>query len=266
MCGRFTLTYPDLDAVADALSAEVAPGCSRAQRAVGYTDGDEQRYRPRYNAAPSDRVWIVCRAREPGVVNPSDRVAGEAKGRLLEATWGFPVSEQPDEPLVGLGAVNARSETAHQRPAFREAFATGRCAVPVDGFYEWTGPRSDRRPLWIHRPDRTVFLLAAIFRDVVEPETGEVTRRFAILTTDANALVAPHHDRMPVVLASSGLERWLEPSQHRGKAAREQVEDLLVPAPEGWLQLDPVSKRVNDPHHDDPSCLEPLEDAQQTLF
>jgi|SRR5438552_10015589 len=108
MCGRITLTTPDVEAVASMLEARVLPS-------------DAPKYRPRYNAAPTDQHWVVM---------PS------AEGRLLvPAVWGFEG-----------GVINARSETADRR--FKEAFARRRVIVPADGFFEWTGPRDARRPVW----------------------------------------------------------------------------------------------------------------------
>src|SRR5260370_9058258 len=116
MCGRLTLTLPDLSAVADEVEAQVDAA------AAGL-------YRPRYNAAPSDLHFVVREA--------------DGVRRLQPARWGF----------TGAGGqllINARGETAAVRPRFREAVAHARCIVPADGFYEWTGPKQDRRPLWFH--------------------------------------------------------------------------------------------------------------------
>src|SRR5262249_62205998 len=126
MCGRFTLTVPDLDLLAELLGVPADPALA-------------ERYRPRYNVAPSDAHLIV---------------AGEKGGRrLVSATWG-------------LGAqlrINARSETARERPTFQRAFARGRCVVPADGFFEWSGPEKARRPLWYRRVDGGLLLMAGLF-------------------------------------------------------------------------------------------------------
>lgn len=230
MCGRFTLTAQDLGEVARAFEATL-----RAE--------DAAEYRPRYNTAPTDRVWIVC--------------LSDDERRIVPAKWGLPASGRGDDP----GLINARSETVDRRPAFREAFRSHRCVVAADGFYEWTGPKSDRRPLWFHRPDRSPFGLAGIYRDVVTTETGEVSHRVAILTCDANRIVAPHHDRMPVVLPLPATQSWLQGPDAPDFAA------LMEPIDADFLVADPVSKRVNDPHHDEPGCIEPVEDPhQRSLF
>src|SRR5215475_7066071 len=124
MCGRFTLTVPDLDLLARLLGLEADPALAKD-------------YRPRYNVAPSDTHLIVA----------------ENRGRrLLPARWGL--GEKPQ--------INARAETAAELPTFRHALASGRCVVPADGFFEWTGPESDRRPLWYRRKNGQLLLMAGI--------------------------------------------------------------------------------------------------------
>lgn len=216
MCGRFSLTTTDLDGLARQLRAELDPAFRRP-------------WRPRFNVAPGD-AHVVLRA--------------EGGGRILRAaSFGF---------VTGPGelTINARAETAAQRPAFRDAWRARRCAVPADGFYEWTGPRGDRRPSWLHRPDGQPLLFAALWR----PSPGGVPE-FAILTVDANADVRALHDRMPAVLADGALDEWL------GGAAAPRL------APEGTLSAREVSKRVNSVEHDDPACLGPPErDPQLPLI
>src|SRR5205814_2243845 len=110
-----------------------------------------------------------------------------------------------------------------------------------DGFYEWTGPKSDRRPLWFHRPDGGLLYLAGLW----EPGQGDEPR-FLLLTTEPNALVARFHDRMPVLLGREQAAAWLA----------SPAGELLVPAPESLLEARPVSPRVNSVRNDDPSLLE----------
>jgi putative SOS response-associated peptidase YedK len=223
MCGRFTLTNPDLDALARIVSAEIDP---RLLDDV----------RPRYNIAPTAVSVLLCPA--------------GAHRRLTPGVWGLP-SPWGDDKRPG-GFINARAETAADLPTFRDAFARGRCGVLADGFYEWTGPKAKRMPLLFRRRDRAPMVLAGLSREVVDRETGEVARHFAILTTRANATLAPHHDRMPVILPLPALERWL------AAARPAQLADLLAPAPDDLLSTTPVSPRVNSPRHDDPACIEPL--------
>ncbi len=213
MCGRFTLTTDDVHELARALRAEVAAELARL-------------HRPRWNVAPTDEHWVVLL---------------EGKRRVLRrARFGV---EAPGGRLV----INARSETAPTLRAFRAAFQAGRCLVPADGFYEWRGGRSERRPCWLHPVGGGLLLLAGL---AVERQ-GRLG--FVILTTPANRLVAPLHDRMPALLAPDGAAAWLahpDPS-------------LLAAAPEGWLAVREVSAAVNAVANDGPELLERAAPARQ---
>jgi putative SOS response-associated peptidase YedK len=224
MCGRFTLTTDDFETVANTFGAYVDPDAAAE-------------YRPRYNAAPGDTCWIVTlESIEHGTKDP--------RRRLATATWGFPLAG-PDARSV----INARAESLHEKASFAEAFWTGRCGVVVDGFFEWTGPKGDRQPLWLHRPDHAPFLLGGIVH----------AGRFAILTTEPNELVAPHHDRMPVVLPPGRVDEWLHAPGHRSRDAIEHAATLFAPPPADWLAMTAVDRRVSDIHNDDPSCLQPVD-------
>ena len=183
MCGRFTLTAPDVDDLARALAAEV-----ERERA--------KLYRPRWNVAPTDEHWIV-------------RLDEAGRRCLVPGRFGF---ERPDGQLI----INARSETASELPSFRGAFSEGRCIVPADGFYEWQGGRTERRPLWFHDPAGKLLLFAGL---AVESRGSPA---FVILTTAANDLLRPIHDRMPVLLSAEGARNWLANPDRA----------LLTPAPD----------------------------------
>lgn len=239
MCGRFTLTTADYVSVGQALDADFNRSFAEA-------------YQPRFNVAPSDAHWIVCL--EPETARPA----------VSLGTWGFP---SPRGPMI-----NARSETMHLRPTFREAVWNGRCGVVADGFLEWSGPKGARLPYWFHRPDHEPFVFAGLYRDDVNEDSGEVSRTFAVLTTNPNPLVAPHHDRMPVILGAHGSDAWLRWSPNtRTPEAVGELRGLLQPVAEEWLVSTPVSRRVSDVRNDDPQCLEPVDPPtpppeQQSLF
>jgi putative SOS response-associated peptidase YedK len=131
---------------------------------------------------------------------------------------------------------------------FRRAFAKSRCLVPADGFYEWQGARAERRPLWFHDPAGRHLVFAGL---VVAENNG--SSAFVILTTAANDLVRPFHDRMPALLSPEGAERWLarpDPS-------------VLAPAPAGWLVSREVCARVNSVGAEGPEVLDPPTPARQ---
>lgn len=224
MCGRFTLSYRDREELARELGVSVDAF-------------DEQEYRPRYNIAPTQRHWIVRTQRE--------------EREVLLARWGL-VNFWATDNKRAARQINARAETVDTRPAFRDAFKRRRCVVPADGFLEWTGVQGRRLPLWFHRPDGGLLLFAGLFESwLPQPDQPETT--FTIVTTGANALMAPVHDRMPVVLSDEAADEWM----FSGAANLSTLKDLLVPPPPDLLVAAPVSPRVNSVKNDDPACLEP---------
>lgn len=222
MCGRITLTYRDRRELAEALGVEEAELPAE--------------YRPRYNIAPRQDHLIV-RERHEG-------------REVLVANWGL-IPRWAKDDSGAYKTINARAERLEASPLFRDAFLRRRCLVPVDGFYEWAGPKGRRQPVWFHRPDGRLFFLAGLY-EFWRPSEGEWRATFTVVTTAANALVAKVHDRMPVVLPDDLADVWIHtPPEH----ARE-LRELLRPAPEGLLVPRPVAPRVNDVGNDDPSLLE----------
>ena len=221
MCGRFTLSRQD----AIELAAE-----------LGVPVDSLPDYRPRYNIAPTDQHWIL-------------RTKFEER-ELLPALWGLINSWAKDRKRAA-SQINARVETLETRAAFKEAFRRRRCLVPADGFFEWTGPKKARRPIWFHDPDGGLLFFAGLYASW-QPEPDIWERTFTIITTNANAVVADVHDRMPVILAPEQAEEWM--------AAREtdpeKLRTLLVPAADDLLIGTPVSDRANSVKNDDPSVLE----------
>jgi putative SOS response-associated peptidase YedK len=226
MCGRFTLTETDTQKLALQLGIP--------------EDAVTDEYRPRWNVAPTDPHWVLRLKRE--------------ERELLPAKWGL-VPFGSKDAKKAFRAINARAETLDQRPAFRNAWKRHRrCAVPVDGFFEWVGPKEARQPVWFHRPDHSVFLLAGLYESW-QPEPEQWQRTFTIITTEPNDLVRPIHDRMPVVLPTDRLDDWL----FQGNEDLEAARAFLGPAPEDALVATPVSPRVNSVKNDDPACIETVE-------
>lgn len=231
MCGRFTLTPENVDFVAELLG-------------ISPNEVFEEHYVPRWNIAPMQEHWVVTLDRE-------DRVP-------VRATWGLVNWWEPAR-REGAKYINARAESVETRRPFREAFQQGRCLVPADGFFEWTGEKALRRPFWHHRPDRGVFAFAGLYTTARLKGEAEPTTTFTIITTDANALVSRIHDRMPVILPDDdAAAAWLYPEQD--KAA---LRDLLRPVADDYLVARPVSQRVNSVQNDDPACLEEAEGETQ---
>lgn len=210
MCGRYTL----------ALSR------SELMEAFQVPEPDFD-WVPRYNLAPGQDCPVVARDRH-----------GRRMGLMR---WGL-VPDWMDDPPSG-GFVNARSETAHRKPSFREAFRRRRCLVPADGFYEWAREGEARVPRWFRPRAGGALALAGLWEG----------RTFTILTTDANADVAPVHPRMPVLLPEERRDAWLAP-----ETGTDALRAILGPAPAGTLEARVVSTRVNTPDRDDPGLLEPV--------
>lgn len=196
---------------------------------------------PRFNVAPSQPVPLV-------------RQQGAVRDALL-ARWGL-VPFWADDPAIGHRLVNARSETAAVKPAFRAAFRHRRALMPADLFYEWqvVPGQKGKQPWCIRLPDGAPFAMAALWEQWTPkgaPE-AEPLVTCALLTTDPNATMAPIHDRMPVILPPDAWDAWLDPATP-GNAAQA----LLRPYA-GAMEAHPVSTLVNNPRHEDPACALPL--------
>ena len=201
---------------------------------------------PRYNAAPTQSLPVAL------------DTDGRRILRLMR--WGL-VPSWAKHRAIGNRLINARSETARDKPAFRHAFARRRCLVPASGFYEWKRPEptperkaARKQPYFIQLLDASPFAMAGMWEQHVDPD-GERLTTFTILTTVPNELVAPLHDRMPVILHPGAYDRWLDPGEHDTDA----LTAMLVPYPAQRMRAHPVSTRVNSPANDDPVCLAPLE-------
>lgn len=192
---------------------------------------------PRYNIAPTQQVPIV-------------RVNAAGERELVQMRWGM-VPRWARDPSIGARMINARAESVAAKPAYRIAFRRHRCLLPADGFYEWrTRADGSRRPVRVGMKDGSVFGLAGLYERWLSPE-GEPLDTCAVITTAANALLAPLHDRMPVIVPRDAYDEWLDP-------ATGDPEALLAPFPGDALTWWPVSMRVNSVKNDDAACIEPL--------
>jgi putative SOS response-associated peptidase YedK len=156
--------------------------------------------------------------------------------------------------------INARAETVDEKPSFREAFASRRCLVCTDGFYEWKRTGKSRIPFYTRRKNRKPIAFAGIW-ERYQLSDDESLYTFAALTTDANALMSPIHHRMPVIIEPDRYDRWLDPKL----TTRAALEDLLHPAAEAGYEMFQVSEKVNSVANDSEICIRPGPD-QQTLF
>jgi putative SOS response-associated peptidase YedK len=192
---------------------------------------------PRYNVAPTQPV--------PAVRNLGARAVEWLRWGLVPA-WA-------KDPAIGNKLINARAETLAEKPSFRSALRARRCVILADGFYEWAVAGTRKQPYFFQRPGGRPFALAGIWESWQPPE-GSPLLTCTIITTTANATVAPIHERMPVILSPDAVERWLVPAT----TETAPLLDLLRPWPATDLETYPVSTLVNRPAVDDPRCVEPV--------
>lgn len=213
---------------------------------------------------PPEPDWNVTpRAVVPTVVQRPDR-------RTLEGMrWGL-VPSWADSPAVGDRLINARVESVRDKPAFQRAFRRRRCLIPADGFYEWQEVPGRRRkqPVFIRRRDGEPMAFAGLYEVWRASDDDPWLVTCTIITTPANTLVAPVHDRMPALLSEPVWAEWLD----RDNDDVDALASVLVPAPDDELEMWPVRPLVSDPANNGPELVEPLpdderdDDGQATLF
>lgn len=205
-------------------------------RLFGVNRLPDSNFPPRYNIAPTQDIQIV-------------RPTGDGGRELAIARWGlvpFFMTERPKTPHI-----NARAETVERAPLFREAFRRRRCLIPATGFFEWEKRAAERQPFRIRRRDLEPFAFAGLWE--YNTHLGEPVVSATIIVTDANAVVAPLHPRMPVILMPEDYDRWLSRD-----APPAVVKALLRPFPPELLEAYPVSRLVNSHENDVPEAIEPI--------
>lgn len=221
MCGRFTITL-DPGELQELL--ELGPYIHVVQ--------------PRYNVAPSQPIPIV---KDP-------------QSRAVELyLWGL-VPFWAKDPKIGSRMINARSETAYEKPSFRAAFKYRRCLIPADGFFEWyaADKGEGKTPYLFKLKDDGPFTFTGLYEHWQSPDGGEL-HSCTILTCPPNELVGRYHNRMPVMLNKQDRWTWLDPDQKQ-----DTLRDLLQPYPAEEMKAYAVSRAVNSPKKDDPSVVEPV--------
>jgi len=203
MCGRYTLTKP----------------LKTIESHFGLIPINFD-FNPSYNIAPG----MVS----PIVINHS------GKRELTEMKWGLIPSWAKDEKIK---LINARSETAHEKPSFKNSLQNQRCLIPADGFLEWQG--KEKQPYYIQLKNRPLFAFAGLWSTRNNPE-GKSLNTYTILTTKANEKLAPIHERMPVILPREQYSTWLA-----SDSSPNALRALLTPFPAGEVDFHPVSKEVN---------------------
>ena len=211
MCGRYTLTV-NVDAVAKAFN--VAPSLQTS---------------PRFNVAPTQEVVSILR---------------DGTKHLDFLRWGL-IPSWAKEESIGAKMINARAETLAEKPSFKRLLQGKRCLIVADGFYEWKKEQGGKTPMYFTLPNHELFAFAGLWDTWKQPD-GQYIRTCTIITTQPNDLVAPIHDRMPVILPADAQEEWLDPALHDTHV----LQQLLKPYTANPMFVHPVSKKVNSPQYD----------------
>jgi len=227
MCGRFRLSR-------------------RKQIVEEYFDvsSDADDWNPRYNIAPTQPVPVIRQ-------NPKEPIR-----ELSLMRWGLIPSWAKDTSGAAR-MINARSETAHTLPAFRDAMKSRRCLIPADGFYEWAKTVKAKQPFCFEVGDGGLFAFAGLWERWRDP-SGQWVKSCSILTTTPNAVTSTVHDRMPVILERDSYDLWLDPGMQNVAA----ISELLKPLDPSLMRSYPVSTRINHVANDDAECSRPVQLAQ----
>jgi putative SOS response-associated peptidase YedK len=223
MCGRFTLRA-SASVIAEQFALFELPP-----------------FTARFNIAPSQPVPVIR-------LRPEQRAP---QRELVWLQWGL-IPSWAESPALGSRLLNARAESAAEKPAFRTALRRRRCLVVADGFYEWQTTDKAKQPYFIHLRDDRPFAFAGLWEAWESPDHA-MLETCAVITTEPNELMRPIHNRMPVILPSDAYATWLNPAIQEPR----RLASLLVPYSGDALQAHPVDSFVNTPSHDSPRCIEP---------
>lgn len=204
---------------------------------------------PRYNIAPTQHIPVIRQ-------HPKEPIR-----QISTMRWGL-VPHWAKDASGAAGTINARSETAATKPAFRDPLKFRRCLIPADGFYEWKKNGGSKQPYCFQINDSELFAFAGLWDGWKNPE-GQWVKTCTILTTP-NAVTSAIHDRMPVIVHPEGYDLWLDTSVTDAQVASE----LLKPYDARLMRAYPVSTRINHVANDDVECSQPVEvaEAQDRLF
>ena len=231
MCGRYVLTTPG-EVLAQIF--ETSPPPEELLEAIV----------PRYNISPTQQVPIIRSAPAP---------VPAATRELALVQWGL-VPHWAKDPAIGNSLINARAETAAEKPSFRDAMKRRRCLIPADGFYEWKKLGKGKQPYLIRMRGCSTFAFAGLWSLWKNPERGDTLETCAILTTTPNELAATVHDRMPVILPATTWSCWLDDAPQGTP-----LTELLLSFPAAQMAAFPVSKRVNSPANEGPENIVPVQ-------
>jgi putative SOS response-associated peptidase YedK len=218
MCGRFVIIPDNLQARFDLIGNLVG-------------------FKPNYNAAPSQLLPVITNDQQHNHLELMD--------------WGL-IPHWAKERKTGYSMINARVETLLEKPTFKHAFRAHRCIIPANGFFEWQTTESGKQPYYIFSNDQPILALAGIYDLWVDPESGQTTKTYSILTTAARGIMEKIHDRMPVILSKSDEQNWLLETDET------KLYDILKNNQTN-LAMYPISTLINSPKNNDVTLIQPLD-------
>ena len=224
--------------------------CGRFGMMVNIKQAAEQYgAKPKFQFEPSFNI-------SPGQTIPA--ITYENEELIIEGfRWGF-TPHWAKDPEIGMRMINARSESIHEKPAFRNAFANSRCLILATGFYEWKKEENDKVPYYIKLKDRQLFSFAGLW--TTWQSEGKELKSCTIITTKPNSFVKDIHDRMPVILKKEHETPWL-----KSDTTGEELRSMLAPYPAGGMDGYQVSKHVNYPQNDSPELIRPVSGESRGL-
>jgi len=193
---------------------------------------------PGYNIAPGTQILSI--------------ISRNDKKLLVDFKWGL-VPHWAKDPAMGNKMINARGETVHEKPGFRNAFKSRRCLITASGYYEWMKGESGKRPVYIRLKSGGSITFAGLYETWASPE-GSKLSTCTIITTEPNELLEPVHHPMPVIIAPHYHDLWLK----NDNVSLPEIPALLSPYPSDEMEWYEVSKFVNSPANDSPGCIEPV--------
>lgn len=215
MCGRFT--------------SKAKP--KQIEKEFDVKVSGEEFFKPRYNIAPTQMIAAVLESDGEGIVEGL---------RWLIPSWA-------KDESIGNKLINARAETLAEKPSFKNAFRSHRCIIPASGFYEWRkAAKGAKQPFYFHLKDKDVFGFAGLYEKWLNKESGEQIETCTIITTEADKVLEPIHDRMPVILKAKDYEQWLDAKEKDTN----KLQKLLAPYPAAEMTSHAVSRSVNTPSVD----------------
>ncbi len=225
MCGRYSLT--------------------RRQQEISERFGLEQlldEFKPRFNISPTQNVPVIVQEEEQKIITPY--------------RWGL-IPSWVKDLKTARQIINSRSETILEKPFFKRLVTKKRCLIPADGFYEWKKGANPKQkiPMWIHLVDKSLFAFAGIYDEWKSEEKS--FRSYSIITCAANDVVAPVHDRMPVILPLELEDKWLDPEFKDP----DEIVKMLVPYPNELVTMYQVSSDVNSAKTDQPHMTDQVEEG-----